>query len=68
MEDVDLPRTRDDAAGLLSKEPLDSYSQHELTARIQLLEAEIARVKAHFAKAADHRKFADELFKPRETD
>ena len=68
MDDGDLPRMRDDAAQRLSKEPLDSYSQDELTARIQLLEAEIERVKAHHAKAADHRKIADALFRPRETD
>ena len=68
MDEGDLPRMRDDAAQRLSKEPLDSYSQDELMARIQLLEAEIARVKVHHAKAADHRKVADALFKPRETD
>lgn len=67
MED-DLPRMRSDAAALLGKESLDTYSQDELMARIQQLEAEIARVKAHHAKAADHRKLADALFKPRETD
>ncbi|GAA0265649.1 hypothetical protein GCM10009127_01170 [Alteraurantiacibacter aestuarii] len=65
MED-DLPRPRTDAAGLLASEALDSYSQDELLARIQLLEAEIVRVKAHHARAADHMKFADALFKPRE--
>jgi uncharacterized small protein (DUF1192 family) len=59
---------RSDAAGQLAKEALDSYSQDELMARIQQLEAEIARVKAHHAKAADHRKIADSLFRPRETD
>ena len=68
MEDEDLPRIRSDAAGQLAAEALDSYSQDELMARIALLEAEIARVKAHHAKAADHRKVADALFKPRETD
>lgn len=68
MDEDDLPRMRSDAAGLLAKEALDTYSQDELMARIQLLEAEIARVKAHHAKAADHRKIADALFKPRETD
>ena len=67
MED-DLPRMRGDAAGQLAKESLESYSQDELMARIQLLEAEIARIKAHHAKAADHRKAADSLFSPRETD
>jgi uncharacterized small protein (DUF1192 family) len=64
MED-DLPRNRGDAAGLLAKEPLDSYSQDELMERIAQLEAEIARVKAQHAKAADHRKLADMLFKPK---
>lgn len=67
MED-DLPRPRSDAAALLGKEMLDSYSQHELIERIALLEAEIARVKAHHAKAADHRKLADSLFKSRPGD
>ncbi len=68
MEDDDLPRMRSDAAGQLAKEALDSYSQDELMARIQLLEAEILRVKTHHAAAADHRKVADALFKPRDTD
>ena len=34
--------------------------------RIALLEAEIERVRAQHAKAADHKKLADSLFKPRE--
>jgi uncharacterized small protein (DUF1192 family) len=68
MEDDDLPRMRSDAASLLAKEALDTYSQDELLARIGQLEAEIARVKAHHAKAADHRKFADALFRPKEVD
>ncbi|KLE32203.1 hypothetical protein AAW01_08550 [Aurantiacibacter gangjinensis] len=68
MHDDDLPRMRSDAAGQLAGENLESYSQDELMARVQLLEAEIARVKAHHAKAADHRTVADALFKPRDTD
>ena len=64
MED-DLPQVRSDAAAQLAKEALDSYSQDELLARVTLLEAEIARVRAHHARAADHRKMADQLFKPR---
>lgn len=68
MEDDDLPRMRSDAAAQLAAEALDTYSQDELMARLQLLEAEIARVRAHHAKAADHRKIADALFAPRETD
>ena len=68
MEDDDRPLVRGDSASRLSGEPLDTYSQDELAARILLLEAEIARVKAHHAKAADHRKLADSLFAPRDTD
>jgi uncharacterized small protein (DUF1192 family) len=67
MDAEDLPRPRGDAASLLAKESLDSYSQDELIERIALLEAEIARVRAHHAKAADHRQAADALFRPRET-
>jgi uncharacterized small protein (DUF1192 family) len=65
MED-DLPRVRGDSASRLAGEPLDTYSQDELMERIALLEAEIARVKAHHDKAASHKKLADSLFKPRE--
>jgi uncharacterized small protein (DUF1192 family) len=56
---------RHDAAAQLGKEALDSYSQDELMDRVALLEAEIVRVKAHHTKAADHRKLADMLFKPK---
>ncbi|HEX7711612.1 MAG TPA: DUF1192 domain-containing protein [Sphingomonadaceae bacterium] len=66
MEDGDLPRRRGDAAEQLSKESLDSYSQDELGERIALLEAEIARVRAHRDKAASHRQAADAFFKPRD--
>ena len=60
--DDDLPRAKVDAAGLLSAESLDPYSQDELGERIVLLEAEIARIKAHRNKAAAHRRAADMLF------
>lgn len=63
--DEDLPRPKGDAASLLSKESLDPYSQDELAARIELLEAEIARIRAHRDKAAAHRMAADALFRPR---
>jgi len=63
MED-DLPRPRGDAAAKLSYESLDSYSQDELIERIALLEAEIARTKAHHARAAEQRRLADALFSP----
>lgn len=65
MEDDDRPRKRIDAAGQLAGESLDTYSQDELLDRVAQLEAEITRVKAHHGKAADHRKFADALFKPK---
>jgi len=68
MDAEDLPRPRGDAASLLAKESLDTYSQDELLERIATLEAEIARVKAQHAKAAQHRQAADQLFRPRETD
>lgn len=61
--DDDLPRTKGDAASMLAKEALDSYSQDELTARIALLEAEIARVRLHRDKASAHRAAADALFR-----
>ncbi|HOB14780.1 MAG TPA: DUF1192 domain-containing protein [Novosphingobium sp.] len=63
--DEDFPRPKGDAATLLAKEALDSYSQDELAARIALLEAEIERVRAHRDKAAAHRLAADALFRPR---
>ena len=68
MDEDDLPRPRGDAAGLLAKESLDTYSQHELTERIALLEAEIERIKAHHGRVAKDRAAADALFRPRETD
>jgi uncharacterized small protein (DUF1192 family) len=67
MDEDDLPRPRGDAASQLAKESLDTYSQYELDARIDQLEAEIARVKAHAGRAAADRAAADALFKPRET-
>jgi len=63
MDEEDLPRAKRDAAHLLAAEDLAPYSQDELTERIALLEAEIARVKSHSDKAAKHRVAADALFK-----
>ncbi|MGY6638220.1 MAG: DUF1192 family protein [Erythrobacter sp.] len=62
MDEFDLPQIRGDAASRLASEDLAPYSQTELTQRIALLEAEIARVKAHRDKAAAHRAAADALF------
>ena len=64
MDDDDLPVRRGDAASLLAKESLDSYSRDELEARVAQLEAEIARVTAHKGKAEAHRLVADAFFKP----
>jgi uncharacterized small protein (DUF1192 family) len=67
MDEDDLPRRRGDAASLLSKESLDTYSQDELADRIELLEAEIERVRAHRDRKAAHRSAADALFAPKAT-
>jgi uncharacterized small protein (DUF1192 family) len=66
MDQDDLPRQRGDAASLLAREDLATYSQDELMERIALLEAEIARVKTHHDKAASHRQAADALFGSRD--
>jgi uncharacterized small protein (DUF1192 family) len=68
MDPDDLPRMRGDAASLLAKESLDTYSQDELIERIALLEAEIERVRAHHEKTARHRQAADAFFRTRESD
>jgi uncharacterized small protein (DUF1192 family) len=65
MDDDDRPRPRGDAASRLAGESLDSYSQEELDARVELLETEIARVIAHKNEAAAHRLAADAFFKPK---
>ncbi len=62
MNEDDAPRAKGDAAGKLSGEELDSYSLHELDERVAMLNAEIARVKAHREKATSHRNAADALF------
>jgi uncharacterized small protein (DUF1192 family) len=65
MDDDDRPRLTRDAASQLAGESLDRYSQDELGERIALLEAEIARVKAHRDRANSHRAAAEALFRPR---
>lgn len=62
MELDERPRRTGDLASQLGAESLDSYSHHELDARIAILEAEIVRVAAHRDKAAAHRKAAEALF------
>lgn len=63
MDLDDLPRPKGDAASKLAAEDLSPYSQAELDERIAQLEAEIARVKEHYAKAAAHRNAAEAIFK-----
>ncbi len=62
MTDDSRPIARDNAADLLAREDLTPYSQDELAERIVLLEAELARVRAHRDAAAAHRSAADALF------
>ncbi|QDM41042.1 DUF1192 domain-containing protein [Altererythrobacter sp. TH136] len=62
MDADDRPRPKGDAASLLAKEDLAPYSLDELAERIELLEAEIARIRAHRDRAAAHRSAADALF------
>jgi uncharacterized small protein (DUF1192 family) len=66
MDEDEGPRLRGDAASLLARESLDSYSRDELDARVAQLEAEIVRVKAHRDKAQAHMAAADALFRPKQ--
>lgn len=63
MDEADLPRRKGDHASLLMAEDLSPYSQEELGQRIVMLEAEIARTRAHSEKAQAHREAADAFFK-----
>lgn len=65
MDDDDRPRSRGDAASLLSKESLDTYSREELDERVALLEAEIERVKVHKGRSEAHWLAAEAFFKPK---
>ena len=58
-----FPDKPDDPLKLLAKQDLDPLSVDELEARIALLEAEIARVKAKRDTAVNFRASADDLFK-----
>ncbi|MFC7537765.1 DUF1192 domain-containing protein [Sphingomonas sp. GCM10030256] len=58
-----FPSKPDDPLVLLARQDLDPMSGEELEARIEALTAEIARVQAHMAQAAQHRSAADALFK-----
>ena len=58
-----FPDKPDDPLKLLTTQDLDPLSVEELEARIAILEAEIARVKAKLESAVNFRASADELFK-----
>lgn len=58
-----FPDKPDDPLTLLTKQDLDPLSVEELRARIEILEAEIARVKAKLDASVNFRLSADELFK-----
>ena len=62
MDDPDdLPRPGEPLA-LVIREDLDRLSVHELEARIEVLEGEIARVRAKLTGAKDFKANADALF------
>lgn len=63
MDFEERPRPTGDCASRLASEPLDSFSQDELAERIALLEAEMARVRAHRDRAGAHRLAAEALFR-----
>ena len=58
-----FPDKPDDPMTQLTKQDLDPLSVEELHARIAILEAEIARVKAKLDQSVNFRASADELFK-----
>ena len=63
MDDDFFSSKPDDPLVQLARQDLDPLSQDELEARIEALEAEIARVRAHSQAAQQHRSAADALFK-----
>ena len=58
-----FPDKPDDPLKLLTRQDLDPLSVDELQARIEILEGEIARVKAKLENAVNFRSTADELFR-----
>lgn len=58
-----LPRRTDDLVAQLGRQDLDPLSVEELTARIDALQAEIARCRDRIGRATGHRTTADALFK-----
>jgi len=58
-----FPDKPGDPLTLLAKQDLDPFSVDELTARIALLEAEIARTRVKIETAVNHRASAEAIFK-----
>jgi uncharacterized small protein (DUF1192 family) len=58
-----FPDKPDDPLTLLTRQDLDPLSVEELHARIEILKAEIERVKAKLESSVNFRASADELFK-----
>jgi uncharacterized small protein (DUF1192 family) len=58
-----FPDKPGDPLTLLARQDLDPFSVDELTARIALLEAEIARTRAKIEAAVNHRASAEAIFK-----
>ena len=58
-----FPDKPDDPLKLLTRQDLDPLSVDELGERIEILEGEIARVKAHRTAATGHKAIAEALFK-----
>ena len=56
-------KTPGDPLTLLVRQDLDPMSVEELSLRIEALEGEIARVKAHIQRSVNHRASAESLFK-----
>lgn len=59
--DEDEPRRK--VIAIIPGEDISTLSAHELEARIHLLEAEIARLKAAIAARADTRASAESFFR-----
>jgi len=58
-----FPAKPDDPLTLLTRQDLDPLSVDELQARIEILEGEIARVKAKIDASVNFRATADAIFK-----
>ena len=63
MDLDDIPRRSDDPLAQIARQDLDPFSVDELHARIDVLEAEILRVRKKIEGAVNHRATADALFK-----